>query len=55
MELVRQPMSPQKANESAQPWALKRRPQEVKWLAENVQTAQTKLSANSNRFHMIRE
>ena len=55
VELVWQRMSSQKPNEIARPWALERRPQKVERLAGNVQTAQAKLSANSNRFQVMRE
>ena len=48
-------MSPQEAGESARPRTLERRPQEEKRFAENVQTTQAKLRADSNHFHIIRE
>ena len=55
VEPVRQRMSSQKANEIARPRVLERRPQKVERFVENAQTAQAKLGADSNRFHVIKE
>ena len=55
VELVRQRMSSQKANETARARALEQSSQKEEWFIENVQTAQAKLIVDSNPLRAIRE